>query len=553
MKQFERLSKENRKPAIFSVTARPFFRTAACFLVTLTLSAASAAAQHQETPADTATVRKVYLERADRQLFDRNISADRQVFTGNVSFRHDSAWMYCDSAWLYEQSSRLEAFGSVCMEQGDTLFLRGDYLFYDGVTQVAQLRHNVVMINIQSDTSVVTLFTDSLDFNRIENIGYYFDGGQIIDSENVLTSVFGQYSPGTKTSVFNDSVTLVNSGFTLCSDTLHYNTVTKVADILGPSVIVSDSGTVHTSRGWYSTADNVSLLLDRSEIVSGDRVLTGDSITYDRDNGVGQAFGNIILRDTANKIILDGQYGYYNEKTEFAFVTDSARCMEYSQGDTLYLHADTLEMTTDSAVRTVKAWHGVRFFRVDLQGVCDSMQFNTRDSVLHMYTDPILWNGQYQLTGDTIHIYMRDSTVDHVHVSGYAFAIEELDSAAYNQLKGNRLDAFFEGRAVRQIDIDGSAESIFYPIEEDGNMVGMNETRSSYLSIRINNGKLERLKIWPKPQGTMTPLPDLLPEQRRLKDFYWYDYLRPSDPSDVFRASTRRTEDVPPKRSGRFR
>ena len=132
----------------------------------------------------------------------------------------------------------------------------------------------------------------------------------------------------------------------------------------------------------------------------------------------------------------------------------------------------------DSTYREIKAYYGVRFFRTDIQGVCDSMQFNTRDSILYMYNDPVLWNEQYQLYGDTILIYMADSVVDYAHVKQFAFAVQQVDTGYYNQLKGTDLKAFFAGRSVRQIDVSGNAESIFYPIEDDGSMVGLNATKS---------------------------------------------------------------------------
>ena len=108
----------------------------------------------------------------------------------------------------------------------------------------------------------------------------------IVDSLNQLSSFYGQYSPSTKLAIFNDSVRLENEQFTLYSDTLHYNTDSKIATILGPSIIVSDSGTIYSSRGWYDTVNNTSLLLDRSQVVSGDRILTGDSIAYNRELGL---------------------------------------------------------------------------------------------------------------------------------------------------------------------------------------------------------------------------------------------------------------------------
>ena len=498
-------------------------------------------------PADTVRKTKVYLEHANTLSFDQAQNPDAQGVVGEVCFRHDSSYMYCDSAYFFEKSNSLEAFSHVRMEQGDTLFVYGDYLHYNGDTQIAHLRDNVRMENGQ-----VTLFTDSLNYERISNIGYYFEGGMIVDSLNQLSSFYGQYSPATKLAIFNDSVRLENPDFTLYSDTLHYQTDTKLATILGPSVIVSDSGTVRTSLGWYDTEQNKALLLDRSTIESGNRILSGDSIAYDRNTGFGEVFGNMCLQDTLQQVMLEGQYGFYNEKTEYAFATDSARFLEYSQGDTLYLHADTLQMeTVDPDTREVKAFHGVRFFRTDLQGVCDSMLFNTRDSVLYLFTEPVVWNEQYQLYGDTILIYLNDSTIDFAHVRQFAFAIQQVDSVSFNQLKGTDLKAYFDGKSVRQIDVSGNAESIFYPLENDGSMVGMNQTQSGYLSIWVKENKLERLKIWPNPEGTMTPIPDLRPEQKLLKDFYWFDYLRPQDKDDIYQVKKRKVQDVP-KRSNKF-
>lgn len=490
---------------------------------------------------------KVYLIHSNTLSFDKAVKPDAQILNGDVCFRHDSSYMYCDSAYFFEQTNSLEAFSNVRMEQGDTLFVYGDYLFYDGNTQVAYLRENVRMENGQ-----VTLFTDSLNYERIPNIGYYFEGGLIVDSLNQLSSFYGQYSPETKLAVFNDSVQVENPDFTLYSDTLHYDTESKVATILGPSVIVSDSGTIHTSRGWYDTVNNASLLLDQSQVESGEKILIGDSIFYNRDTGMGEVYGNMSLIDTAQHVTLQGEYGYYNEQTGYAFATDSARFLEYSQGDTLFLHADTLQMVTvDSVYREIKAYYGVRFYRIDMQGVCDSMQFNTRDSVLYMYTEPVLWNEQYQLYGDTIAIYMNDSTIEYAHVIQFAFAAQHVDSSYYNQLKGNDLKAYFEGQAVHQIDVAGNAESIFYPLEKDGAKVGMNETKSGFLTIWVKDNKLDKLKIWPSPVGSMTPIPDLKPDQKMLKDFYWFDYLRPKNRDDIYEVVKRKAAESP-KRSNKF-
>ena len=106
----------------------------------------------------------------------------------------------------------------------------------------------------------VTLLTDSLNFDRRLNIGYFFNGGVISDMQNELTSVYGQYSPATKIADFRYNVKLVNDKMTIYSDTLHYNTATKVANIAGPSTILSDQNTIYTDKGWYNTLKENSML-----------------------------------------------------------------------------------------------------------------------------------------------------------------------------------------------------------------------------------------------------------------------------------------------------
>jgi hypothetical protein len=167
-----------------------------------------------------------------------------------------------------------------------------------------------------------------------------------------------------------------------------------------------------------------------------------------------------------------------------------------------------------------------------------------------MFSDPVIWNEGYQLYGDTILIYLNDSTVDHAHVIQFAFSVQYLDTTYYNQLKGNDMIAYFEENTVRKIDVSGNAESIFYPVD-NGGMIGLNQTKSEYLTIWLKENKLERLKLYSTSEGSLIPIPDLLPTQKTLKDFYWFDSLRPTDKDDIYRKVIRNTVDLP-KRSNKF-
>ena len=478
---------------------------------------------------------KVYLLHSDvLKKSPLNPDPDAQILIGNVAFRHDSVYMYCDSACFYEKTNSLEAFDNVKMVQGDTLFLYGDYLFYDGNTQIAQVRYNVRMENKNT-----TLLTDSLNYDRIYNLGYYFDGGTLMDEENVLTSEWGEYSPATKISVFNYDVKLVNPKFTLTSDTLRYSTATKIANILGPSDIVSDANHIYSELGFYNTQIGQAELLDRSVLTNEGKRLIGDSLFYDRVKGYGEAFDNVIMTDTVNKNMLTGDYCYYNELTKYAFATKKAVVVDYSQGDSLFMHADTLQMytyylNTDSMFRETRAYHKVRMYRADVQGVCDSLVFSSKDSCLTMYYDPILWNNNQQLLGEKIMIYMNDSTIDWAHIQNQALSVEQLDSISYNQVPGKEMKAWFQGGEMRKVDVIGSVRLVYYPMESDSTLIGMNVSETSLLNMFLENRKMKKMIMSPKSNGTLYPMLQRPPEKMKLDNFVWFDYIRPLDKEDIF-------------------
>lgn len=475
---------------------------------------------------------KVYLLHADSLTFDANTSADYRVLHGNVKFRKDSMYMFCDSAYFYEQNNSLDAFGNVRMEQGDTLFIYGDVLYYNGAEQLAEMRNNVRMINRN-----VTLYTDSLNYDMAENLGYYFVGGVIEDDKNQLLSVYGEYSPATKDARFNFDVILNNEDYTIYSDTLTYNTDSKMSYLFGPSKIVSDSNLILTTNGWYDTANDQAMLLDRSQLIGDSRMLSGDTLYYDRKIGVGEAFGNMFMIDSAQSVIMEGHYGFYNEKTDYTFATDSARVMEFSRKDTLYMHADTLLAFNDvDSTHVLRAFYGVRFYRVDAQGVCDSLQYLERDSSLTMYNEPVIWSGDQQIFGDTIKMFFNDSTIDWAHVINSAFAAQLKEDNYYDQMEGNEIKAYFEDNEMRRIETLGNVVTIFYPQERDSTLTGMFNANGSFLNIFLKNNEMQKMMLWPNVQGKMYPMEMLSNDVMFLPRYVWYGDIRPKDKDDIYRS-----------------
>ena len=480
---------------------------------------------------------KVYLLHSDILRFNKEQNPDAQILVGNVRFRHDSAYMDCDSAYFYEARNSFEAFGNIKMQQGDTLFIYGDWLYYDGNSQIAMLRENVKM---QNRNTILT--TDSLNYDRVFNLGYFFEGGTLTDEENILTSDWGEYSPATKNAVFNYDVKLVNPKFTLTSDTLRYNSQTKIANIVGPSDIVSDQNHIYSELGFYNTTSGEAILLQRSVLTNQQRQLVGDSLFYNRNKGYGEAFRNVVMTDTENKNLLTGEYGFYDELKGNALVTDSALAINYSQNnDSLYMHGDTLRlitynMNTDSVYRKTFVYHKVRIYKSDLQGVCDSLVFNSQDSCMTMYHDPIVWNGKQQLFGEEIRAYMNDSTIDWAHIINQAMSIEQMDSVHYNQVSGKEIKAYFTGGDLRQVDVIGNVRLGYFPVDgKDSTLIGYITAESSLMNVYLLQRKVQKIKMTTQTDGVMYPMLQIPEDKLYLPSFAWFDYIRPLNKDDVFR------------------
>ena len=475
---------------------------------------------------------KIFLEKADKLIADERISTDYQILRGNVEFSKSGTRMFCDSAYFYDATNSLDAFGHVKMNQGDTLFVYADVLYYNGQDEIAQLRYNVKMENRD-----VTLFTDSLDYDMVENLGYYFEGGKIIDAKNELSSVYGQYEPDTKNAQFLFDVELVNDDYVLHTDTLHYNTNTHIADIVGTTTIVSDSSIIYSNKGWYNTDADKATLYNRSLIVGKDgQKLVGDTVYYDRATGYGEAFGNMILTDSVRSTILDGDYGYHNEKTNVSFATKRARAREFSRKDTLYLHADTIRTYLDAdSMRVMVANPGVRFYRVNIQGICDSMSRVERDSMLNMYNHALVWSDNRQISGNEINVHMNDSTVDYALLPNYGMMAEHVGETYFNQLAGKEMKAYFIEEELRRLDVSGNVQLIMYPMEDDSTYNKLVDAESSYMTVLLKpKQQIDKITMWPEVSGNVTPLYLSKKSQYYLKGFGWYDALRPKDPDDIF-------------------
>ena len=479
---------------------------------------------------------RVYLLHADElryDMFGRN--PDAQIVKGKVSFMHQGGHLTCDSAYFYQGTNSVKAFGHVHYRQGDTLSLTCERAEYDGMMQMMHARRNVVLHHRRQ-----TLKTDSLDFDRLYNMANFFDGGTLIDGKDRLVSDWGEYHTETREAKFVFNVKLRSGKDVVTTDTLYYDVPTSTAHMVGPSKIVSGSSVVHTADGYYDTKTDKAKLFGRSTLVDKDKSITGDSLYYVK-NGESTGYGNVVYVDKKNKNSLTCNYLRYNEKTGMGFATKRPVAIDYSQKDTLWMHSDTMRIytfniNTDSVYRKVHAYPHVRAFRNDMQAICDSLVFNSKDSCMTMYKDPVIWNANRQMLGEEIRAYMADSTIRFAHVIGQALSIEQMpDSVHYNQITSSEMKSYFEKGEMKMTEAIGNVQTVYYMTnDKDSSLVGLNYLETD--TMRMYPGAARKLdKIWTnKFTSTMYPITQVPPAKYKLPNFAWFEDLRPTDKNDIF-------------------
>ncbi len=457
-----------------------------------------------------------------------------QKLIGNARFKHQDALMFCDSAYFYLKSNTIDAFGHVRINQGDTLNLYGDKLFYDGNTKVAKITGNEVKL----DNPNFLLITDQLVFDRKNNTADYYNSAVITskNDSNILVSKIGHYFTNSQLFTFRKDVVLTNPSFVMESDTLKYFSNTEMVNFLGPTIITGDSNLIYCENGWYDTKLDQSRYYQNAYIITDGKKIQGDSLYYDRMMGFGKAEGNMSIIDTAQNIIISGQYGEVFEKKDSAVVSQTPTLTQIIDGDSLFMHADTFKVYRDkNDNRFLFAYHGVKIFKSDLQGKCDSIAYSLSDSTIQLYDDPVLWSDSNQLTAIRIDLRMANNKINSIFLDKDAFIISEVDSVKFNQIKGKEMTGFFRDSKLNLIQVRGNGETTYYGQDESEKFIGVNVAESSDIDISLGEDGIKSISFINKPKAGMYPVGEKDPvSELRYKGFKWLIEQRPRRKEDIY-------------------
>ena len=475
-----------------------------------------------------------------------------RILVGNVAFQKDSMIFKCDSAIQFIDDEMIYAYQNVRFNQGDTLKLTGDELTYDDTKEFVEIKGETVVMT----DSKMNLRTTALYYDMLNKVAYYVDSAYITDAENKLWSQKGYYYTQSKNMFFKTRVRLQNPEYDVKTDTLGYNVATENSSFKGPSHITTKDGDyIYCENGVFESQGNQVRLGKNSFIQTEGQFLYGDSLYYSSATQRGYAYKHARLIDTTKNFEISGNYAEYDRKDDSYLVTDSLLMVQYDGSDTVYLTSDTLKLFYDSTrtKRIALAYKHVRIYSSGYQAVCDSMAYHSTDSIVEYFGKPVFWMDSFQVSSQFIKMFMKDGDVDRILLNTNAILGQKHEFAMFDQIGGDSMTAFFKKGKIRKVDVHSSSKAIYYLLEEDSALVGVNEVESKRAQIRFKENNIEKLSFIQESSSYVTPAKNVSPLSLRLTGFTWRGVERPYDPEGLFKvlktiensSTTETTDEVP--------
>lgn len=484
------------------------------------------------TKVNAQTPKKIIVEHSDFADVNQAEMPDAFLLTGNVVVNHDGVVLSCNKAYFFQKENYIKAFGNVQLVQGDTLYLNSKYAEYNGNVKKAFATGEAVMSSPNA-----TLATDTINFNRNTQEVFYNTKGTITNNENTLVSKSGRYYVAQKKFQFLTEVIITNPKYVIKSNHLDYYSNSGHSYLFGPSTITSKNNYIYTEKGFYDTKKNLSHFLRKSYIKYDDRRIEGDSLYYDRNKEFASATRNVKITDSINKGIVKGHYAEVFQKKDSMYVTKRAVAVNFVENDSVYIHGKKLMVTGKEGDRIIRAFNNVRFYKTDMSGKCDSIHSSTKTSLTKLIGNPILWNGESQITGDVMHLIGNSKTqkLDSLKVLNNTFIIsKDTLGTGFNQIKGLNLYGKFEEGKLHDVDVIKNAEVIYYMRNDDNELIGINKNVCSKISILFDKNAIETITFFQQVDGDIYPEEELDEHDRKFRGFKWRADERIKSKDDIF-------------------
>ena len=482
-----------------------------------------------------------------------------ETIAGDVIIKEGLTTFYCDSATINRRTNIVEAFGNIHINDNDSIHTYAQYLRYVGNERMAYLKKNVKLTDKKG-----TLYTDDLDYNMRTGIATYKNGGRIVNEKTVLTSRDGVYYSDTKDVYFKNNVHLKDPDRDIYTDSLLYNIKTNIATFIAKTRIIGKDGSVtNTNAGTYNLTTGEAIFTNGASFSDSTHSASAKIMAFDKKSNTLQMQGNVKFVDSVNRLIVLGGEAFADLTRNSFLASRKPVMILYRDGDSTYIAADTLfsglrkydslerKMITqrdtlkttlvvkannaDTSIRYFLGFHHVRIFNDSLQAVSDSLHYSTIDSTFKLFGEPVVWNGNSQVTGDTLYMYTQNQKPKRLYVFNNGMIINKTAEGLFNQIGGRTLNGIFVDGSIDYVRVKGSpAESIYYPQDDDSAYVGMNRSSGDVIDIYFVKKELNKVKFVNNVDGTLYPIKDIPADKKELRGFKWLDNRRPKNKLELF-------------------
>lgn len=502
-------------------------------------------------PSDTNRVIEIIGAKSMRQI---TLSGDLVLTTlaGQARVRQGNTYLSGDSIILNKQLGIAEIFGHVHINDADTVNTYSQYLRYMGNEQKAYLRDQVKLTDGRA-----ILTTNEMEYDLRTGMATYKNGGKVINDKTTLTSTDAVYYSDTKDIFFKNQVHLRDPQYDMKADSLRYNTAFRTAYFTAPTAIESTNGAITTSEGNYNLDSKEALFMGRPVFRDSTRYMTGNKIAYDEKSNIIQVEGNGLLIDSVNQVMVLGNQLLINKQNNTFLATRKPVMIFYKNNDSTFIAADTLYYgkkknevadTNKSGNDTIAikknladsisffiGYHHVKIFNDSIQAVADSMNYSSADSSFRLFSHPTCWNGNTQLSGDTMILYTENQAAKRMYVFNNAMVINRTPEGFYNQMAGKTINGYFKNGQIDYIRTKGSpAESIYFPQDEDSAYIGMNRSKGDVIDIYFENKNIQKIKMVNDVKGTLYPIKNIPTDKKQLPNFEWRIDYRPKTKLELF-------------------
>ena len=186
----------------------------------------------------------------------------------------------------------------------------------------------------------------------------------------------------------------------------------------------------------------------------------------------------------------------------------------------------------EDTTTVVNAYEEVRIWSQKFSAISDTSRYDDLNNTFELWSEAKTWHNEVQLSGPYIKVFLEDGEIDRLQAYPNPFAVQQDTSLdRLNQIKGDTLNAYFQGGNLSQIHVFGGSHLLRFTKNEQGEADGAVDLTAPSTRIFFEDGELVELKSTGAINGSYLPESEQT-AKRQLEGFIWTPKLRPQRPQE---------------------